>query len=300
MARIVCVHGIAQQYKGEETLHMQWSAALRDGLRLTGPAGQAAADRLPDHDIRYVFYGNLFRPSGRLLGPGDPIVTINDLTDFERELVMQWWIAAAETDPRVIPPGARTLARAPAGVQAALRALSGSSFLVGLTERALLGNLVQVRRYFTEPDLRVAIRQQVADAVAPETTVIIAHSLGSVVAYETLCGHPEWHVHSLITLGSPLGIRNLIFDRLEPSPVTPGGGSGGTVASWPGSAKAWTNIADQGNIVALVKDLRPQFGPAVTCYLVDNGAKAHDIRPYLTAPETGNAVLAGLGSQQHV
>ena len=48
------------------------------------------------------------------------------------------------------------------------------------------------------------------------TEVIVAHSLGSVVAYEALCAHPEWPVRNLVTLGSPLGIRNLIFDQLVP------------------------------------------------------------------------------------
>ena len=47
-------------------------------------------------------------------------------------------------------------------------------------------------------------------------------------------------------------------------------------------------------MVALVKDLRPLFGSRVDCYLVRNGSHAHDVRPYLTAAETGAAVAAGL------
>jgi hypothetical protein len=36
-------------------------------------------------------------------------------------------------------------------------------------------------------------------------------------------------------------------------------------------------------------------GEKVACYLVDNGADAHAVQPYLTAAETGEAIAAGLG-----
>ena len=56
----------------------------------------------------------------------------------------------------------------------------------------------------------------------------------------------------------------------------------------------WINIADGGDVVVLVKDLRPSFGVNVENHLIYNGATAHDIRPYLTAKETGNAIATGL------
>jgi hypothetical protein len=34
LASVLCVHGIGQQHKGEETLRGEWAAALRDGIRL--------------------------------------------------------------------------------------------------------------------------------------------------------------------------------------------------------------------------------------------------------------------------
>src|SRR4051812_43681773 len=118
MARIVCVHGVGQQYGGEESaLRRSWASALRDGIRLTGPAGRSAADELDDEDIRFAFYGNIFRPAGRVLSVGPPPVRPADLTDYEAAMLMAWWRAAAETDPAVMPPDARTLARTPAGVQ---------------------------------------------------------------------------------------------------------------------------------------------------------------------------------------
>ena len=90
-----------------------------------------------------------------------------------------------------------------------------------------------------------------------------------------------------MTLGSPLGIRNLIFNLLEPAPQT-------GIGAWPGSVQRWINIADGGDVVALVKDLRPSFGVNVENHLIYNGATAHDILPYLTAKETGGAIATGL------
>ena len=90
--------------------------------------------------------------------------------------------------------------------------------------------------------------------------MIVAHSLGSVVAYEVLCAAPGPAVLSLVTLGSPLGLANLIFDRLQPEPGPPGEGMRG---HWPGPVLSWTNIADAGDVVAAMEDLRPLFGAAI-------------------------------------
>lgn len=289
MAQVVCVHGIGQQHKGEEMLRREWAPALRDGIRCSG---HAVAGLPSDEDIRCAFFGDLFRPAGRLLSPGDPWLTAADLTEFDQELLAAWWRAAARSDPQVIDPGGRTLARTPGGVQAALRALSGSMFFAGLAERAMLFDLQQVRRYMSEPGIRQAVQDRVAAAVEEDTRVLIGHSLGSVVAYEALCAHPGWPVRVLVTLGSPLGVRNLIFDRLQPAPVA--GGTGMLTGVWPGGVQAWTNVADTGDVVALVKDLRPLFGGKVASYLIGNGAHAHAVQPYLTARQAGAAIAAGL------
>ena len=112
--------------------------------------------------------------------------------------------------------------------------------------------------------------------------MLIAHSLGSLVAYEALFEVPR-PLALLVTLGSPLAIPNLIFDRLRPPPVNGRG-------VWPRVAR-WTNVADKHDLVALEKKLSLRFGAAVDDVSIDNGADAHHVRPYLTAAETG-AVIA--------
>jgi hypothetical protein len=287
MARVVGVHGVGQQLKGEDSLAAEWAPALRDGMRRAG----CTESELPGtEDVRCVYYGDVFRLSGRSLAVGDPWLTAADATYFDQELLAAWWRGAAEVDPRVIHPDARTLARMPGGVQAALRALSRLPFFGGLADRAMLFDLQQVRRYMTDPEVRPVALDRVAAAIGGDTRVVVGHSLGSVVAYEALCAHPEWPVRALVTLGSPLGIRRLIFDRLVPAPEA----SGAVRGAWPGPIRSWVNVADAGDVVALVKDLRPLFGEQVASCLVHNGSHAHDVRPYLTAAETGAAIAAGL------
>jgi hypothetical protein len=248
--------------------------ALRDGVGFAG-------GWLEPEDISAAFYGDLFRPAGsRSLGwPDYDWSDVND--PFEADLLSAWWQHVQ--DDHAQPTRVRT----PQWVQRALSSLSGTSFFAGLGERAMVGSLKQVRAYFTDPDIRQKIRRRLLAAITPDTRVLVAHSLGSVVAYEALCSTPDAPVTALITLGSPMGIRNLIFDRLTPAPRA-------GIGCWPGSVRQWTNIADHGDIVALTKTLAPLFERTVVDVSVQNGAKAHDILPYLTTVETGSAVLRGL------
>jgi hypothetical protein len=286
VARVVAVHGIGQQVRGEALLHQQWFPAMRDGIALVGGS-------LAPEDVRCVFYGQVYRPVGRPLGPDVPVLKADDVSEgFDTELLASWWAEAARVDPAVIDPDARVLARTPSVVQAGLRALLGSKFFAGLALRALVFDLHQVRRYLTEPSVRQAVQEQVAQAIEPDTRVMVAHSLGSVVAYEALCTHPAWPVRSLVTLGSPLGMPRLVFDRLRPPPAADG--TGRVRGAWPGPIKVWTNVVDAGDVVALVKDLRPRFGEQVRGFVVDNGSHAHRVEPYLTAVETGTAIAAGM------
>ncbi|MFF8871132.1 lipase family protein [Streptomyces massasporeus] len=285
MARIVCVHGVGKQQAGEETLLREWVPALRDGMARAGATAQVS-----DGDVTMAFYGDLFLPPGRLLAGDDLHLSWWDVsTGWETDLLLEWWGHAAAAEPHIVAPDTRNLLSGTSRtVQAALLALSQSRFFAGLAEKALISDLKQTHRYLTDPALRTTARDRVRALIGPDTRVVVAHSLGSVVAYEALCAEPGHTVRSFVTLGSPLGIRNLIFDRIEPLPVRGRG-------SWPGPAStSWTNVADARDVVALAKDLRPCFGPDVTCHLVPNGSRAHDATHYLTKQVTGAALATGL------
>jgi hypothetical protein len=280
MARVVGVHGIAQQVKGPETLAARWVPALRDGVTLSGSVPPEPSD------VVIAFYGDIFRtPGAKALG--EPNYTSEDVDDpLERELLELWWAEAARADPAVPGPDEKTKLRTPWVVQRALNALSQSKFFAALGERMIIALLKQVHAYLTDDRIHEGVQRRLAEAVESDTAVLVGHSLGSVVAYEAVCAHPEWPV-SLVTLGCPLGIRNIVFDRLRPAPVNERG-------VFPAGARSWTNVADRGDVVALVKSLQPLFGDGVTDILVNNGAKAHDVSPYLTAVETGRVIASAL------
>jgi hypothetical protein len=287
MARIVVVHGIGKQTEGELTLHGDLFPALQQGVVRAGGSVQP-------HDVAFASYGDFFRPQAEVLSP-IPYFDARDVEGgYESELLLALWQRAASVDPRVVPPDEEVLARAPVWASRALAALSRSRFLAGVGDKLLIGNLKQVHRYFEDDELRSKIRGAVAAALTNDTRVVVGHSLGSVVAYEVLCAAPELPMRSLVTLGSPLGLPNLVFDRLEPEPSPPGAGVRG---HWPESVRAWTNIADQGDVVAAVEDLRPLFGTQLRQIRVNNSSHAHDMRPYLTEKMTGTAIVAGLNAE---
>ncbi|WP_206301449.1 hypothetical protein [Streptomyces sp. V2] len=282
MAAVVVVHGVGQQYLGPRSLHTGIAAALADGVALAG------GPPLTADDVGVAFYGHRFRPPGRF--KGEPALTHRDVTDpLERTLLMEWWREAARLEPERVPaPDGETATKAitPQTVQRALYALARTRFAGRSGDRFLLGVLRQVSRYFTEPELRTRVRESVADAVADDTRVLVGHSLGSVVAYEALCEHPEWPVRTLVTIGSPLGIPTIVFDRLTPAPSEGRG-------TWPAGVRGWTNLCDRYDVVALRKRLAPLFGD-VHDVAVDNGWQAHAIDRHLTAAETGTAIAEGL------
>ncbi|MEV7612069.1 hypothetical protein [Streptomyces sp. NPDC089799] len=295
MSAVVFVHGVGKQYLSEDSLARDVVPELVGGARLSdGPV--PASD-----DVSVAFYGDLFRPHGTRAGGEFPYEAADIETEDEFRLLMEWWAEAARTDPAVPAPNAPG-SRGTAGwaasralrlnsVRSALDALTGAAFLRGVLDRALIGDLKQLTAYLSDQAVRSAARARVAARITPATKVVVGHSLGSVVAYETLCDrthHTGWDVPAFVTIGSPLGMRSLVLDRLDPAP------DGNRRAVWPGPVRTWTNIADSTDIVALVRELRPSYGDGVTDLLVHNGSHMHDATRYLTAAETGRAVAAGL------
>jgi hypothetical protein len=285
MAGILVVHGIGQELEGPSTLHARLSPALRDGLL------RAGADIGPE-DVSFASYGELFRPRSEFLAPTVHYDASDVQPGYEEDLLMALWERAASCDGAVIPPDEEVLGRTPSVARRGVAALSRSKFLAGIGESAFVGDLKQVSTYFKDEKMRTAIQQMVAGAIAEDTRVIVGHSLGSVVAYEVLFAHSHQRVRALVTLGSPLGLRNVVFDRLRPAPAAVPG-SKQVMGAWP-PVRMWANVADTGDIVAAVEDLRPLFGAGIRQLRVHNGAKAHDMTSYLTDPGTGQLILAGL------
>ncbi|MFE1416724.1 antibiotic ABC transporter ATP-binding protein [Streptomyces sp. NPDC058746] len=294
MAQVVLVHGIAQQFEGPELLGLRLGAAVRDGVKLSSGL------TLEPQDVACAFYGNVFIEPGSRSGDLPPWDEHDVDAGLEAELLDAWCQRAAELDD-AIPSWDEEGTRGPAGYAASrallsrwvrerLNALVEARFFEPVSKRMLVSELKQVRRYLDEPPVWQAARAAVAAQVGADTRVLVAHSLGSVVAYEALCENPDWPVTDLVTVGSPLGLP-VVFRRLSPLPVEGRG-------AWPGGVVRWTNVADPGDIVALVESLEPRFmsGPmgGVDDRRITNGVRMHDFERYLTAPKTASAIAAGL------
>ncbi|WP_204050136.1 hypothetical protein [Microbispora siamensis] len=134
----------------------------------------------------------------------------------------------------------------------------------------------EVAAYLGGGDPRVRAREAVADVVRRRRPrVVVAHSLGSVVTYEALWAHPDLSVELLVTLGSPLGMRDVVFERLAPVPVR------GRGARPPG-VRRWINIADKDDIAAIPAVLASCFDGVdrdVSCDI--DWLDFHTVRNYL-------------------
>lgn len=288
--KIIGIHGIGHTFLGAEQIKGQWMAAVMDGL------SEAGGPSITENDFGMVGYGSVFRPS-EMRSVAPPIVAPETLDEVETTLLADWWAEAArlsaaatdlerDEDKCIQGPDFEGRARTPALVQRALKQLAKSRFFKAFGgERMLLFELRQVRRFLHDAQVKQEIITRVAANLSPETRVVVAHSLGSVVAYEALCREDSPEIDTLITFGSPLGIRNVVFDALTPKPLKGRG-------IWP-RVKRWVNVADKGDIVALEKSLAPQFGPVVD-KLVYNGWHAHDATRYLNSIEVGEAIAAAL------
>lgn len=253
MAKIVGVHGVGHDREGRHYLEALWLPALQDGL-------DRVDERLSPDDFQMAFYGDVYRPAP-IASPGG----VEGLLGVAGNVVGSARDAVADFLDRLN------------------HAVLGTALARELAD-SIYG---AVGEYFRDEELRDQVRSRVREAIGPDTRVVVAHSLGTVVAYEVLATMPH-HVTTFVTLGSPLGLRRIVFERLEPAPVA---GQG----VWPGSVQRWVNIADGNDPVARESNVSHRFGGGVVDVPVDNGLSSpHDPISYLTARATGLAVWNGL------
>ena len=139
-------------------------------------------------------------------------------------------------------------------------------------------------------DLADAIDARLHATVKPETKVVVAHSLGSVIAYRWLLNHPEVQLDTFITIGSPLG--GSMAESMLPPKVD-------GLAPFPPNVDRWVNVVAIDDRVATVLD--GKFGVAggrrsgpIEERRVDNGHRGHDPVTYLNARATGEAIARAL------
>jgi pimeloyl-ACP methyl ester carboxylesterase len=261
MAEVVIVHGAFHEMWGPFRLGFRWAPPMMDGLWAAGVDVHAVSLEQMHRAVTVAFWGDLVRPTPR------PASEVMAQLSGDDDAGLAGLASRFESDgPKALDHIGRAMAA---------EANKRSTELLG--------------QYFTDPDLRAAIHGRLERHLGPDTKVVVAHSMGTVIAYQVLCAHPELQVQQFITLGSPLGTPGLVLDRLDPPPVDGRG-------VWPASVTAWANVAAEGDLATMAAPaLAPVFGEELRDSYVFNGRHPHDIEGYLTAAQTGAALADGLG-----
>ncbi|WP_406730480.1 alpha/beta hydrolase [Streptomyces sp. NBC_01794] len=310
--RLVFVHGIGGPRDAAAELDA-WLRALADGARSAGHSrrvldlvqGWAA-------DARFAYYGDLFRSSGAQGARGGPE------SDEETRLVGQWLLEAVAD--RLAEPGTdeevRMLRHAraqlvPEGAsqglgEAGRHVLNAANTLLSLPGLRTFGGwagaqlmvlqLRQVARYLrrAEPDeegltLDTRIRRRVEETLDPAgLTIVVAHSLGTVVSLETLHTY-QGRVPLLVTLGSPMGMRTVVQPKVRPQPLRV-----------PGIVERWLNFWDRDDFIAgrprLEKFVRPNDRSVlpVSRRIDSDGVWVHPAAKYLAQPAIAGPVVEAI------
>lgn len=145
---------------------------------------------------------------------------------------------------------------------------------------------------------RVLIRRRIIEAIDKYKDfeiMIIAHSMGSIVAFDVLTFLlPETKIHTLVTIGSPLGLPVVVSKIASEYKKKPNGHK--YMATPPGVFSNWFNLADIRDTVALNYKLNDDFSSnsngvapidfmIVNDYENDNHKNPHKSFGYLRTPE---------------
>jgi pimeloyl-ACP methyl ester carboxylesterase len=319
--RLVFVHGIGGIRDPAHEV-AEWSGALASGMRGAGHSALAAQLTAADSELCFfAYYADLFSPpqsqgGGELLPEEETEGEI--LGALLVELVDALAAEHAEGDAprddawqarsRVLAHAAAEAApdeQAQGGLAVVRRALNVATTLMALppwggtarwaAPKLLVADLAQVARYLARGErdasgrpLDERIRQRLHAALGGGPAVVVAHSLGTVVALETLHDHPAG-TPLLVTLGSPLSMRTVVWPRLRPQPP-----------STPEGVLRWLNFWDRDDVIAvrprLEADIRPNAAGVAACSrrTDSDGVWAHSAVKYLAQPGVAGPVAEAL------
>lgn len=273
--RLLLVHGRAQEGKSSALIQQQWMSALKRGFAQSGLPLPA------DLKVSAPFYGDKLAEllAQRHLPPADNVATRGGAADDGYAAFLEEVAGQLSSDDKVThreienemgPSPQERGVQNWAWVQAILRIIDRRA--PGVSEYSIGLLLRDVYVYVNDGPVRRAINKIVAAELTDEPTVVIGHSLGSVVAYEVLRQDANNAVAQFVTVGCPLGIR-AIRQRLA-TPLT-----------MPDGVKGWYNAYDPRDVVALYPLDQENFGikpPIANHPLVNNHTdNRHGIDGYL-------------------
>lgn len=237
--RVLLVHGRAQGGRDATELEAEWRGALEKGLLQAGlslPADTAFdfpfyGDTLDDEVIRL---SQPHRADGAMGVAGDGEYAAF-LGSVAREIAEKEGLSDEDIRAEMPMQDGTMGPENWAWVQAIVRLIDRR--WTPVASLAIEVILRDVFLYLHSRSMRRAINALVEARLTGEPTVVVAHSLGTVVCYDILKKRTDLDLRGFVTLGSPLGIR-AVSGRLG-MPVHVAG------------ERVWYNGYDERDIVAL-------------------------------------------------
>lgn len=272
MSRIVFVHGIGQgKLTREELLRASEADLVAHGLAEVGSVGAP-------------YYADCHRDSESMAAGEDPFGA-DSLDGIDEDDPLQAELLRLFTDD-VETEDAMGVSRE------FLDGYTRSSLSYPL-QHAVVAVIRSVGRHLSRRAIRECAIRRVAAAITDDTRVVVAHSLGSVVAYESLFRRPLERPPVLLTLGSPLGlapVRASLRDRFVVSD--------GKLPEPP--VESWVNVSVADDWVPAVPVLGDYFHGAQDLPLPGSGIfgppfpAVHGRSSYLALDEVADVMRAAV------
>lgn len=295
---LVFIHGRSQQHKDGAQLKREWLASLARGLDKRGLQLPVA-----DNAVHFPYYGQTLYDLWTEVPAHEVAEVVIKGRGAGNAQQMQFVAAVLEevrrsrgiSDDEVLDAaGMNTIPKGPLQwkwVQGILTAID--THIPGASGLSLSLATNDVYQYLYNQALADRIRKGVAAAIpAGEPAVVVAHSLGTVVAYDLLrkSGSEQgWNVPLFVTLGSPLGVTAVKAAMDKP-------------LSFPACALAWFNAMDPDDVVALYPLDATHFGihPPVDnkTDVVNRTGNQHGIDGYLDDAEVAQRIHDALAAAQ--
>ena len=287
--KLLFVHGRGQAGLNPADLKTTWLNTLSEGATAIGK-------QVPVNiEVAFPFYGDAldeFTRRSQLPLPSDihskGDARQDEFLKFQEQVAEEIRLREGITVEQVEEEyGANPKPKGPLNwewVQAIIRAIDRHA--PGLTQKSLESFTRDVYLYTTNFVVKDAIDAIVAKELTRQPTIVVGHSLGSVVAYNVLRSDENLSVPLYVSVGCPLGIRAI---REQVRPVI-----------HPKSVVAWYNAFDKRDVVALFPLDADNFpvAPRIENYdEVDNQTEnRHGIIGYLNDKSVAARILSAVGT----
>jgi len=167
--------------------------------------------------------------------------------------------------------------------------IDSAPVLLRLLRGELKETASETNRYFdNDEQIASKVRERLKRRLRPlladgGKVMIIGHSLGSVITYDTLWALSQLEqlpgeVDMFLSLGSPLGM-NYVQERLL------GAENKGTL-KYPSNIKTWSNVAADGDLISLYRELSKSFNEMIELEMVDSFTDyCEDVFNYFHGPD---------------